>query len=618
MDLSGSHTRTRRLRRVLIPIAAAIAVFLLLSRGCGDLLRPGAAAEDVILRHRLMRLEQLLEIPANGSVVDFERALVVIDERLVRNLLLAAIPYRGTVGGFARLVLRSADVFFDDGTALVRLDGSAWIGDDETRESFASISIYGELDVVDLDPEISVLRTRLRVIAVDAKDVRGPISPFAERLIENLGWLKIESFEGLNYDLEIPLRLGNELRLPEIEGGDVKIAATTIPLDVTLQSIRAFHHKLWVSTEIAVHNDGDSAATDTMASRDSAADAMASREPAPALAPAKKRSRSGSASGVASSAPRKFQSEAGPALVERYASLRAELAARVAADGQLTVAVADSAEIALALREKIVADLLRETARRYLDHIVLDIDTKDLHANADGELKVKTPLGKVTAGQWKVTLDFHRLRGILRARKPDVAVTAKNRVHVAVPVVLEGGSGEATLRFAWDPKGMANLVCRDFETSQRVEGKILAREYLLRGDFVLAAKADGIVADPDFPAEKFPIAVDPSADTWERVMTTLREQDRWNRCGIAMDPEKVAQRLAELGEAGFKVKLPRSIFRPVVIPASLVKSVRVGRSRVELSIRPNALRISPGTLWYSASFSTEIEGVAPAPQAPHP
>jgi hypothetical protein len=174
-------------------------------------------------------------------------------------------------------------------------------------------------------------------------------------------------------------------------------------------------------------------------------------------------------------------------LVERYASLRAELAARVAADGQLTVAVADSAEIALALREKIVADLLRETARRYLDHIVLDIDTKDLHANADGELKVKTPLGKVTAGQWKVTLDFHRLRGILRARQPDVAVTAKNRVHVAVPVVLEGGSGEATLLFAWDPKGMANLVCRDFETSQRVEGKILAREYFLRGDFVLAA-----------------------------------------------------------------------------------------------------------------------------------
>lgn len=553
------------------------------------LLGPRVAPEDVVLRHRLLRLEGLLQTPADSSVVAFERALVVIDERLVQSLLVAAIPYRGTVGGFARIALRSADVSFDDGTALVRLDGAAWLGRDEKKEPLASISIYGELDVVDVDPDISVLRTRLHVIAVDARHVRAPVlASLTERLIENLGSLKIESFEGLNYDVEIPMRLGNELRLPEIEGGDVRIAAATIPLDVKVQSVRAFHDKLWVSADIGVRGDSASAPP-VLTLRNST--------------PATPRLRPGSGRNVPS---------AGPALRERYAALHADLVARVAADAQLRVAVADSAEIALALREGLVIELLRETARRYLDRIELDIDTKDLDANADGELKVKTPLGKIAAGRWKVKLVFHRLQGILRARQPSVAVIARNRVHVGVPVILESGSGEATLTFSWDPSGIANVLCREFETSQRVKGRILAREYVLSGDFVLEARAEGIVADPVFPEDKFPIAVDPSADTWEGVMTALRSQDRWNRCGTAMDPEKVAQKLADLGERGFNVKLPRSIFRPVAIPASLVKSVRVGRSQVALSIRPNALRISPGTLWYSASFGTHIEGVAPA------
>jgi hypothetical protein len=560
----------------------AAAVLLLGLRGCGGLLGRGMPPAEVVLRHRLRHLEDLLASPAGASLVAFERALVVVDKQLVENLIAAAIPYEGTVAGFARIALHSADVFFDDGNAFVRLDGSAWLGDRTPNEEFARVSVYGELDVVELDPEVSVLRTRLRVIAVDAKDVNTPIlSTLAERLIENLGWLRIDSFEGLTYHLEIPVRLGNELRLPEISGPDVRIAAATIPLDVSVRSIRAFYDKLWVSADVAVRPD--------------------SAAPESASAGARTESRSAGS--------RSYGEAHSTSLHDRYAALHAELAERVSADTLLQTAIADSAEIALALREGLVTDLMTEAARRYLDRIELDIDTEGLTGSADGDLEIKTPLGKMTAGRWSVRLDFHRLRGTLRARSPSVSVTAENRVHVALPVEIESGVGAATIQFAWDPKGLANAVCREFETSERVEGRILAREYILSGDFVLSAGHEAIVAEPDFPADKFPIAVDPSEGTWQRVMETLRSQDRWNRCGIVMDPEKVVARLSALGERGFKVKLPRSIFRPVVIPASLLKSVRVGRSQVALTIRPNALRMSPGTFWYSASFATEIEGV---------
>src|SRR4026208_1077490 len=86
----------RRRWRVIIATTATIAVVVLLNRGCGVLLGPRVAPEDVVLGHRLLRLEGLLQTPADSSVVAFERALVVIDERLVQSLLVAAIPYRGT------------------------------------------------------------------------------------------------------------------------------------------------------------------------------------------------------------------------------------------------------------------------------------------------------------------------------------------------------------------------------------------------------------------------------------------------------------------------------------------------------------------------------------------
>ncbi|MFN0150487.1 MAG: hypothetical protein ACKVU1_07240 [bacterium] len=604
--VSSSRTSVQRLRRLIVAAIVSIAALFLLSRGCGALLLAGAAPNEVVLQHRLMCLEQLMQLPADGSLVAFERALVIVDERLVRNLLLTAIPYQGTVGGFVRIALGSADVSFDDGTALVRLDGSAWLGDDEANAAFARISVYGELDVVDLDPEVSVLRTRLRIIAVDATDVSAPMfSRLAERFIENLGWLKIESFDGLNYDLEIPVRLGNELRLPEIDTGDVRIAATTIPLRVAVQRVRALHNKLWVAADVVVCGEGDSVATPSPPSRDRSEIRK------------DRRHRSGRARRAAGDPKRDHDAVEGKrgrsaaSLSERYAALHAELESRVSADAPLAVALADTGEIALALREGLLTDLLREIARRYLDRVELNIDTKDLCATKDGELKVKTPFGQMAAGRWSVRLDFHGLRGVLRARRPEVTVIAENRVQVAAPVSIESGSSEATLHFKWDPKGMANLVCREFETSEPIEGRILRREYIVRGEFVLAAGPDGIVADPEFPEDRFPIAVDPSTESWSRVMAALESQDRWNRCGIAMDPENVARKLAELAEEGFKVKLPRSIFRPVVFPASLVKSVKVGRSPVKLSIRPNALRVSPGTFWYSASFDTDIDGGHP-------
>jgi hypothetical protein len=147
---------------------------------------------------------------------------------------------------------------------------------------------------------------------------------------------------------------------------------------------------------------------------------------------------------------------------------------------------------------------------------------------------------------------------------------------------------------------------------------VIPKRYQLKGDFILSAGEDNLMADPEFPPDKFVISVDPSEETWQVVKKEIESQDKLFKCGLVVNPEKVLAKLKEIGMKGFKVKLPRTLFRPVSLPASITKSVRVGSSIVELSVRPNILRVTPTTFWYSASVGTKTSArdtlaAAPAP-----
>jgi len=270
-------------------------------------------------------------------------------------------------------------------------------------------------------------------------------------------------------------------------------------------------------------------------------------------------------------------------------------------DTYLASALADSAEVVLALPDHVIHDLFHEIARTYFDQVEINLTPDDLQVDEEGELKVKTFLGKMAAGDWKVHLDIHQLRGTLSAGVPEVRVTGTNRLHMSVPAYLKQGAGSATLAFAWDPKGLGNLVCNKYETTQAISGRVIPKKYQLQGDFILTAGEEDLMADPEFPPDKFVISIDPSAETWDKVRAELKSQDKIFKCGLVLNPDGIIDKLKGLGERGFKAKLPRKLFRPVSLPASITKSVRVGSSVVQLDVRPNVLRVTPTTFWYSAS-----------------
>jgi hypothetical protein len=300
----------------------------------------------------------------------------------------------------------------------------------------------------------------------------------------------------------------------------------------------------------------------------------------------------------------------------RRAALRDSLNLFVARDPILARAREDTAGIAVALSEKLIVALAQEAARHYLDRVEIDLD--DVEGHGVGQYDVKTPLlGKRRLGEWKVEATVDTLRGVITALTPDVEVTGNDRVHLAVPMEIQERPGSVTLDFSWDSKSVFNVVCRDWHSRQTLRGRLRTQQHVVRGDLVFSATPEGILADPDFPPERFPLSMELDSASWDRVREALEEQNKLLKCGLLVHPDEIVAKLHVLGIQGLGFKIPRATFRSFVIPATILQSVRILNSPVDLAVTPHELKITPDMLWYAADVSAK-KARGPAPLLPIP
>ncbi len=231
------------------PVAVLVWLATFLPPGCGSRPETRQAVEEAILDRRSEGLEALTEAARakGGRIIGPEDILVVVGQGLVQQVLDGAVPFERTIGDRFRVRVAQCSVHFEDGLALVQLDGRASLT--ARRDVGAELAVYGGLDVVDLDPHSGVLRARVHVFAVEAKrvGVLGLPTP-AERLAEEIGREKLESFSSLLSSVEIPVRLERAITLPAIgtESG-VSIAATHLPLNLSVIEVLSFRRRLWVT-----------------------------------------------------------------------------------------------------------------------------------------------------------------------------------------------------------------------------------------------------------------------------------------------------------------------------------------------------------------------------------
>jgi hypothetical protein len=262
-------------------------------------------------------------------------------------------------------------------------------------------------------------------------------------------------------------------------------------------------------------------------------------------------------------------------------------------------------DVVVGLRSALVEDLVQEVARRYLDHVELDLDLQR-EVEERREVEVPTPLGRVTAGEWRLHLVVHRVRGALRTRVPQMRPAQGNRLGLRIPVVLEGAEGTATAHFDWNARALAGVVCRDFTVTRQVRGKVLADEFALDGQFELLAGPFSVQVRPLFPRRRFRLRVDLVEDSWAQVRRALEEQDEVFKCGLAIEPAEILPKLKALLREGFDLPLPRSLYRVVDLPAGVRQSVPVEDRQVELSVGTDALRVGEGAVWYAASVRSRL------------
>ena len=75
----------------------------------------------------------------------------------------------------------------------------------------------------------------------------------AKQLVEELGRARLEEFAVMASALEIPVRRNYALEVPAAgPDGPVRIAATAIPIQLTVVDVTAFAGRLWVSMAAAV------------------------------------------------------------------------------------------------------------------------------------------------------------------------------------------------------------------------------------------------------------------------------------------------------------------------------------------------------------------------------
>ena len=198
----------------------------------------------------------------------------------------------------------------------------------------------------------------------------------------------------------------------------------------------------------------------------------------------------------------------------------------------------------------------------------------------------------------------------MTSREPRVNFAGGNRVDLAIPVHVDRGEGLADFFFSWDSAGLANLLCKDFQFTDKLKGTIVTADYPLRAGYVLSATAKTIAATPVFPPQKFRLRLDLTPESWTRVQRAFEDQDSFGKCGVAIDPQKAMERLKEIGQRGFDVKLPKSLIRGIDLPASVEQQVNVDDNIVALTVKPGVLSLDKDTLIFSSAVTTSVAAMA--------
>jgi hypothetical protein len=577
---------TRRLAVLVVAVAAAAGAvawalgpaFWRLTRGGGEVRAP--SLDELVLRRQERGLGELIETLGKGPLLPREGgyALVLVRQRMLQSLLDGLVPSEYVVADRYTVRVTSARITLEDGLAFVKMEGRASLRGQED-DVYADLTVAGNLEVLRRAPAAEALPAHINVMAVEAHRVDVVVRNIrsAERLVEDLGRLKLEEWAALAASLQIPVRQQYAFEVPALDGA-VRIAAARIPVSLEVRDVLAFHSGLWVTVAVST--------------------STGRTESLPLAAP-------GAAPSEAQAAAAASAAELAT-MRQRHARRHQQLEAVLAKDPIVAAAGRVSDDIVLVLRSDAARELLDAVADRYLSHVAIELPHLEVHERK--QMDKDTFLGRIDLGTWTADFDIDGIEGELEAGRPTIRFEEGNSVAIELPVRVVGGRATGSLHFTWSAKGLANVVCRDFEVREALAGRAIPEVQQLEGRFALDASPRMLTARPEFDRTVL-VRFDLLPESWAALRRRLAEEDRFTRCGMALHPDQLLERLRQLAERGVRVRLPSRLFRTITLPAQVAQTVTVADRPLVLDVAQSTLRTSPELVWYGASVRLEPSSV---------
>lgn len=256
-------------------------------------------------------------------------------------------------------------------------------------------------------------------------------------------------------------------------------------------------------------------------------------------------------------------------------------------------------DVLIGLPTPFVNGLVRDVVTGWFHDVELHL--KGIHVRKAGEVKAKMGfLGRRSVGTYDLDLTLDDVRGRLQPGAPQLSFGG-DIIRIALPLRVAGGTGQATVAFVWDSKGMASPVCGDLAATRTVSGTVRRADYAVQGRILLSAVSGAVMADPDFPELAVRLFIDPSEASLKVLDDLLASKG--GACGVAIGKAKVGDRIRELVDKGFNVKIPQKFFRPIRLPVAVETAVPVQDKPMALSVKPSGLAVTPAIIWLGADVA---------------
>ena len=269
-----------------------VAALVLAAAACGGKSESGGAlhAQQVVLTREVDGLREVVaRLERHEPMLPAGDVALAIDDSLLRDMIAAQLPFEVDVDRY-HLSLKEAEVIFR-GSPVVRLRGTLNLK--TYPDLLAQVNVIGALENIEVNPATSTLKARIAIDHLGIEKAAGLESYLSGSTLDEVARMIRLQIRDQMPPVQIPVNVQQNIDLPAVTRGPVRIDGAQLPLKVAVSGVVATQGQLWIAVHFepgAVVKTADAPEAKDATAAESELSLAADEAPAgktPATAPAK-------------------------------------------------------------------------------------------------------------------------------------------------------------------------------------------------------------------------------------------------------------------------------------------------------------------------------------------